>query len=128
MVNRLHQFSTQFNRCKINHPRYRIELETYLYCLTAVALSSIVMQNAPGDVCASSDPGFQRRLEGVLALYIFTQYEASFKQHNPSKSLLPVNIYLPQGDNFVEGRVNMYLCICLPLTAMWRNLDILHHS
>ena len=86
------------------------------------------MQNVPSDVCASSDPGFQTRLKKVPALYIFTQYEADFKQENASKAFGPINVHLPQSGNFLEERVNMHICICLPMTPTGRNINFRHHS
>ena len=89
------------------------------------------MQNVCFDVCSFVVPWVLTRLDGVPALYMFTQYEADFIQDISTNSLGPSHIYLSQGFNFLEERVKMHICtgvcIFLPLTAKRRNLDSLHH-
>ena len=72
------------------------------------------------DLVPSSCPGTQTKLHGVLALYVFTQYEADFMQESLEQSR-PCTYLLATGLQFL-GRTGENAHMHTD-----RNLDILHH-
>ena len=69
---------------------------------------AIAIQNVCGGSCSFV---IQTRLGGVLALYMFTQYDADFMQESFSNSFGSIHIHLTQGRSFLKERVKMHICI-----------------